>query len=761
MAIAPGTTLGRYEIIAPLGAGGMGEVFRARDRHLQRDVAVKVLPERLTRDAIALARFQSESRALAALSHPNLLIIYDVGQQEGVTYAVTELLEGETMRARLAHGPMAWREGARLGAELAEALAAAHERGIIHRDLKPENVFLTRGGRVKLLDFGLAHMDSDDALSAATALTVPGAIAGTPGYLSPEQARGEPVTPATDIFSFGCVLYEVLTGQRRFSGPTFAACLTAVLQNAPAPVSPDLQIPPELERLTGSCLEKDPARRPQSARDLGLRLEALRLSSDSVIRAMPLPAAAAGVHTRDSLAVLPWVNQGGDADADYLCEGVPENIMNTLARLKTLRVVPRSLAFRKRAGEPDPVAIGQELNVRAILSGRLQQRGQMLIASIELTEVASGSQIWGERLRHPLGDLFALETEIADKVCTGLRMQLSGEEQQRRERRQPVSAEAYQLYLRGRQECLARTPQGLAAGAALMQQAIDLDPSYALAYAGLSECLMLAAVTTGVTPREHFARGRAAAAAAVSLDAELPEGHAALARALGYGAWLWEPALQEVGRALELDNRSGANHYLCAQLLICVGRVEEAYEHGKLAAQYEPLEPLSRYLELVALCHLRRDAETVARCEQAIADGLEHFYVLAIYGVALAFAGRAKEGAAALERATATAPTPWGLANFVWVLAAAGEHERARAVGAPVVQPMASHLPDVPSTALVYLAWGESDRALAAIETTGLASGGTTLAFYHPDRRWDSLRATPQWQAAMRRLNVPSAGWTD
>ncbi|MGH9486844.1 MAG: protein kinase domain-containing protein [Terriglobales bacterium] len=753
MALVPGTTLGRYEIVAPLGAGGMGEVYRARDLHLQREVAVKVLPERLVRDATALTRFQGENRALAALSHPNLLVIYDVGQQDGLTFAVTELLDGETLRLRLGRGALAWREAARVGAELAEALAAAHERGIIHRDLKPENVFLTRAGRVKLLDFGLAHRDSGDALSAATALTAPGTIAGTAGYLSPEQARGEVVTAASDIFSVGCVLYEMVSGQRCFQGPTFAACLTAVLQNAPAPMSTGQPFPPELERLTAGCLEKNPARRTQSARDLALRLEALTRSSDTVAAAAMAPAA----RTVDSLAVLPWINQGGDDDADYLCEGVPESIMNTLARLKTLRVVPRSLAFRKREGEPDPVSIGQGLNVRAVLSGRLQQRGEMLILSLELTDVAAGSQIWGERLRRPLGDIFALEAEIADKVCVSLKMQLSGEEQQRRERRQPASSEAYQLYLRGRQHCLARTPNSLPAAAALMQQAIDLDPGYALAYSGLSECLALLAVTVGVKARENFARARAAAAAAVSLDPESPEAHAALGRALAYGAFQWQQALEEVGRALELENRSGMNHYLYANLLMSLGRLEEAYEHGRLAAQYEPMEPLARYLELCTLWCLRRDAEMLARCEQAAAAGLQHFYLDGTYGTALVGAGRAKEGVAALERSFAAGPTSWGTACLVWAYAAAGDFQRAGAAGQVAIQPQEGRLPDAAALALVHHTLGDTEAALAALDSAGRTMGGATLAFYNSDRRFDPLRSTPQWQAAMRRLNIPTA----
>lgn len=761
MPLVPGTSLGRFEILAPLGAGGMGEVYRARDPRLERDVAVKVLPERLARDPAALARFQIESRALAALSHPNLLAIFDVGQQDGISYAVTELLEGETLRLRLRRGALEWREAAHIAAELADALSAAHERGIIHRDLKPENVFLMHSGRSKLLDFGLARVCSgsaadsrangSDATTVAAGLTLAGAITGTPGYFSPEQARGDTVSAATDIFSFGCVLYEMLSGRRAFPAATLAAGVTAVLQHSPPPLAAPATLPPELERLTASCLEKAPSRRPRSARDLSLRLESLYEIGASAHPA-PTPTPAPQTLTLD-LAVLPWVNQSGDADADYLCEGVPESIMNALARVRTLRVAPRSLSFHTPAGAADPLSLGRALNVRAILSGRLQQRAGMLILSTELTDVASGAQVWGERLRYPLGDLFALETELADKVCAGLRTHMGAEAQQQRDRRQPATQEAYPLYLRARQQFLLRTPVALQQAAGLLQQAIDLDPGYALAYAGLAETHALTAILAVAPGRLAYARARAAAAAAVSLDPELAEGHAALSLPLGFGACEWTEAEKEIRRALELERSVWTSHYYCALLLAGTHRLEEGYEHARLAERYEPLGPLARYVQVACLYWLRRDEETIACCERALADGVDHPYIQGVLCLArMACGERGPALVAVLDRlSVVTNPT------FTAVVASSyahlGETERARALVQRLEYPAAGLPVDAAAVAFARLALGDRDVALAALDTVVPYTAGS-LSFSSADRAWDSIRHTPQWQACMRRLHL-------
>jgi serine/threonine protein kinase len=466
MRLAAGTWLGPYEILSPLGAGGMGEVYRARDSRLSRDVAIKTLPERLSQDPQALARFVREIKAVAALSHPNLLAIFDTGNESGTSFAVTELLEGESLRARLKRGPLPWAQAAEIGVALAEGLSAAHSKAITHRDLKPENIFLTAAGHVKILDFGLARMDAESSAGAdSETRTEAGMILGSAGYMSPEQIRGAVAGSASDIFSLGCVLYEMVSGRRAFPGTTSAEAISSILRDMPPELSSTgVHVPPDFNRLISRCLEKDPQRRWAAARDVAAQLRGLTSA----------PAAAEASKKIDSIAVLPFVNASRDPDAEYLCEGIAENILNGLAQLGQIRVTPRSMAFRYRGAEIDPQAIGRELNVRVVVSGRVVQRGDNLIVSAELVDVAAGSQLWGERYNRKLSDIFALEEEIARKISESLRMKISGENNTPAARRYTENTEAYQLYLRGRHHWTRRTPEHLQRALDYFQQALHL-----------------------------------------------------------------------------------------------------------------------------------------------------------------------------------------------------------------------------------------------------------------------------------------------
>ncbi|HMA17348.1 MAG TPA: protein kinase [Thermoanaerobaculia bacterium] len=406
MGLVSRTLLGRYEVLAPLGAGGMGEVYRARDLRLGREVAVKVLPEHLSEDAGALTRFEREARAIAALSHPNLLAIYDFGEDGGISFAVTELLHGETLRAALAAGAMPWKRAADVGAALADGLAAAHSRGIVHRDLKPANIFLTEEGRIKILDFGLARWvrsEADgDPTSAPTTPdpTRPGTILGTVGYMSPEQVRGEPAGGSSDLFAFGCVLFEMLTGRPAFTGETALERMAAILRDDPPPPSkraPD--VPAELDRIVAACLEKSLTRRPASAGELAASLRALvaAVRPDPTTGASGTRTAAPKRSPRTkSLAVLPFVNPGGDPEMEYLSEGITESLINGLSQLRKLRVMARSTMFRY-GGDADPQQLGRDLGVTTVLSGKVAPRGTALSISVELVDASNGWRLWGAR----------------------------------------------------------------------------------------------------------------------------------------------------------------------------------------------------------------------------------------------------------------------------------------------------------------------------------------------------------------------------
>ncbi|MGA7991281.1 MAG: protein kinase, partial [Thermoanaerobaculia bacterium] len=450
MALSRGSRLGPYEILAPLGAGGMGEVWRAHDGRLGREVAIKILPEALGSDAGARARFAREARAVAALSHPNVLAIFDVGEDSGIAYAVTELLEGENLRAHLAGGPLAPRRAADWALQIAEGLAAAHEKGIIHRDLKPENVFVTRDGRVKLLDFGLARREeaaSDDAKTLTRSLTTdPGTILGTAAYMAPEQARGIPADHRSDLFSFGAVLWEMLAGRRAFSGTSAAEVLASVLRDQPPPLAEAGGLAGALGEVAKHCLEKDPALRFQSARDV---VFALHAAESAVSRPVVTPPPSRPPDGGPSVAVLPFRNLSPEKDSEYLSDGLSEEIIHALMKVETLHVAARTSSFAFKDKSEDVRAIGERLGVRSVLEGSVRQAGGRLRVTAQLIDVTSGYQLWSERFDRTLDDVFAVQDEIARAIANTLRVRLFGGDSTPRAAapRDPV---AYDLYLRGR-----------------------------------------------------------------------------------------------------------------------------------------------------------------------------------------------------------------------------------------------------------------------------------------------------------------------
>lgn len=597
------TLLGRYEVIAPIGAGGMGEVYRARDLRLQREVAIKVLPEHLAEDAAALARFEREARAVAALSHPNLLAIYDFGADAGVSFAVTELLHGGTLRAALAAGGLPWRRAAEVGASLAEGLAAAHSRGIVHRDLKPDNVFLTSEGRVKILDFGLARWvreeSTEDQTSAPTTPdpTQPGTVLGTVGYMSPEQVRGEPTTAASDVFAFGCVLHETLTGRPAFTGGTPFERMAAILRDEPHPPSrqaPD--VPAEVDALVASCLVKSAAHRSASAGELAKRLRDLASAgaSDPTIVASASATSAARAAVRraprvKSLAILPFVNPAADPEMEYLTEGIAESLINGLSQLRKLRVMARSTMFRY-AGDADPQHVGRELGVTTVLSGRITPRGSALAISVELVDASNGYRLWGARFDRPIADLLSVQEEIAREITTNLKLTLEPEQKKRLAKRYEADREAYPLYLKGRYHWNKSTVPSIRKALEYFEHAIEKDPTYALAWAGVSDCYAALGMDryAAMPPREAIPKAKAAARKALEIDDSLAEAHTSLgyARVLD---WEWAGAEEELRRAIQRNPDYALAHHFYGWLLAARGRFDEGLAEFRKALEIDPL----------------------------------------------------------------------------------------------------------------------------------------------------------------------------
>src|SRR5712691_263443 len=593
MTLAAGSRLGPYEILAPLGAGGMGEVYRARDTRLLRDVAIKVLPEALHGDDEALSRFEREARAIAALSHPNILAIHDFGRDGSVSYSVTELLEGETLRTALARGPLASRRAFEIGAAVAEGLSAAHSRGIVHRDVKPDNVFLTSHGVGKILDFGLVrHSDPGwrgaDTASPTVGGTTPGIVLGTIGYMSPEQVRGDRADARTDIFALGCVLYEMLTGRRAFEGATAAEAFAAVLRDEPAALTEASgRVPAAAVPILRHCLEKNPEQRYQTARDLAF---ALRELVSGTFRAAATAAAPAGA--MDSLAVLPFENAGHDVELEYLSEGIAESLTRAFSRLPGLRVISRSAVARYRGREVDPARAGRELSVRAVLTGRVLARGNRLSVSAELIDVHDDRQIWGQAYQRTLDDVFSLQEQLAAEIAEHLRPTLVAPPPVAPVTAHAPKAEAYQLHLKGRYWWNRRPEEGFLDALEYFQKSIDADPSFALSYSGLADCYTtVGSWESGILPpNEAFLKARTLARKALELDDRSAESHASLGYALFHYDWNFEQAAREMQRAIALNPGYAAAHHWYSHLLLPLGRIEKSMAESLAAVAIDPLD---------------------------------------------------------------------------------------------------------------------------------------------------------------------------
>ena len=579
----------------------MGEVYRARDLRLDRDVAVKVLPERFAEDPERLARFEREAKAVAALAHPNILSIYDYASSEGRAFTVTELLEGETLRRRLEEGPLPWDKAVTIAMSVAEGLASAHAKGIIHRDLKPANLFLTADGRVKILDFGLARLippvpsAETETGSFHLAQTDTGTVMGTVGYMSPEQVRGQPADARSDIFSLGCVLYEMLAGIRPFLGDTAPEIQAAILRDVPPPLRIHVKnVPLEFEHLVRRCLEKDPLERFQSARDLSFALRARTGGgtvgkSEAPLGEVKRPSPRRRKKAIDSLAVLPFVNVASDPQLDYLCDGITESIIHTLSHLPKLRIMARSTVFRYKGRTVDAQTVGMELGVRAVLTGNISANADGLGLSVELVDVGDGSLLWAEQYRRRQSDVLDVQQTLAREIAERLRLKLTGKDKELLRKRFTEDSEAYQLYLKGRYYWNKRTVEAFSKAITFFQEATVKDPGLALAHTGLADTYNNLGSYGIVTPREAFPRAKAAAFKALELDDALAEAHVSLAFALFMFDWDWNAAGREFERALALNPGYANAHHWYAWYLLAIGRIDEALDEMSAAEKLDVL----------------------------------------------------------------------------------------------------------------------------------------------------------------------------
>lgn len=771
----------------------MGEIYRARDTRLRRDVAIKILPEKWTKDASAVDRFTREAYAASALNHPNILTIYDIGELNKIQFITTEFVEGQTLRERLKKGSLTLSEVLDIAIQISSALVAAHNAGIVHRDIKPENIMLRTDGYVKVLDFGIAkltevesHIADAEAATVVQISTNPGMIIGTAFYMSPEQARGLEVDTRSDIFSLGSVIYEMLTGFQPFSGATVSDVIAAVLKTAPKPLSEQIKnIPSELEWCVAKALRKEREERYQTVKGLLGDLKRLKqhlefetalqhisdagivntreqptiiLSKDALNQNRPATAPPARKTRKaiDSLAVLPLVNVGNDPNTEYLSDGITEFIINSLSNQPKLRVVPRSTVFRYKESQTDPQKIGQELGVRAVLAGRVMQISDSLVVRAELIDIANESQIWGEQYRHEMTDIFALQGEIAEDISEKLKLKLTGEEKKRLTKSYTDNTEAYQFYLKGRYFVTSkRTEEWIKKGIEYFQKAIDLDPNYALAYAGIAEAYgFFASSTGGWAPSDAYPKAKAAALKALELDDTLGEAHCSLGFFRLLYDWNFAEAEGEFKRAMELSPNYPNAHDGYGFYLKAVGRHEEAIERCKFAQQLDPLSPFAHVSLGYAYYFARDYAKAIEECNKALE--MDKYSTFAYRNLGLAYLQQGKLDSAINALSKAVTFSSGGLAFEAYLgfaYATGGKKAEALEILSGLEEIDKERYVPAYNFAMIYAGLDDFDKAFEWMEKTFIERSGF-LPFLKVEPVVDCLRGDSRFDNLLQRIGL-------
>jgi serine/threonine protein kinase len=770
-----GSTVSHYKVLGKLGSGGMGVVYEAEDVRLHRHVALKFLPEEFSQDSQARERFEREAQAASALNHPNICTLFDIGEENGKRFIAMELLEGQPLdRVQAAKGLT----GAKLvdfAIQIADALDAAHGKGIVHRDIKPANLFLTDRGQAKIMDFGLAKRaeTEKDASNTPTIsahksdLTSPGTTIGTVAYMSPEQACGDDLDARTDLFSFGAVLYELAFGVRPFPGKTTALIFDAILHHEPPEIGKaDSAVPAELQRIIGKCLEKDRNLRYQIAAELRADLKRMKRDAASgrsaALDSGPVRAATSARKTKaskaiDSLAVLPFDNSSGDAANDRLSDGITETIINKLSQIPKVRVVPRGVVVRYKGKAVDAFTAASELNVRAIVSGRVLQHKDNLIVKAELVDVANQNQLWGDSYNRKMTDLFEIQEEIAREISSHLQQKLTATKPAKTEERTTANPEAYRLYLKGIYELRTWREEGLRGSLQLFQQSIAADPGYAPSYAGLSYSLTMMGFHGFIPGKEAWAKSKAVAGKALQLDPANAEAHVALSLHAMQAEHNVALAIREAREAVRLGPEFAAAHHGLSVALNVACRHDEALVAVRKAAELDPLTPLFQAHVAWTLHCQGQDDAAWEQLRSTLEVHPNDYYTLRILLYCANTTERYQIAIAAGQQMATLSKTKFAGQGMLGVMyAAMGERARALEIAAELEGRVhegafAYYL------AMIRCALGEGDVAVGWLEKAEEAGLGV-LIILACEPIFAKLRPLPRFQALLGRLGLAAAG---